>query len=202
MPYAPRPRLSYPPAITSPQFITPAAPAPAPVGTASVTVTSSDLEYLQYSDPVIDDYHYNQQQILSVDNNKYAQYEEQTYQQSQTYCQAVHIPLQRCHVQPSHVTMQQQMVPYNQADAQLEVQHQQQQQQQHLAIEPPPPPPRPSIVHHQQQVQQPLAIKNPVLPVATAPAPTPLAAVSIADHQQQQQHQAYVLQTPVVSVAH
>ena len=47
-----------------------------------------------------------------------------------------------------------------------------------------------------------MAIKNSVLPVATAPAPTPLAAVSIADHQQQQQHQAYILQTPVVSVAH
>ena len=94
VPYAPRPRLSYPPAITSLQFITPAAPAPAPVGTVSVTVASSDSEYLQYSDPVIDDYHYNQQQILSVDNNNYAQYEKQTYQQSQTYGQAVHIPLQ------------------------------------------------------------------------------------------------------------
>ena len=96
--------------------------------------------------------------------------------------------------------MQQQMVPHNQADAQLEVQHQQQQQR--LANEPPPPPPCPLIVHRQQQVQQPLAIENPVLPVATAPAPTPLAAVSIADHQQQEQHQAYILQTPVVSVAH
>ena len=67
--------------------------------------------------------------------------------------------------------MQQQMVLYNQADAQLEVQHQQ--QQQHLAIEPPPPPPHPSIVHHQQQVQQPLAIEKPCTSCCYRPCPHP-----------------------------
>ena len=92
MPYAPRPRLSYPPPMAAPQFISPPAPAPAPVAPASVTM-AQDSDYLQYNDPVIDDFQYNQQQILLVDSNNYSQYEEQTYQQ-QSYGQTVRPALQ------------------------------------------------------------------------------------------------------------
>ena len=68
------------------QFVTPS-PAVA-VPQASVTVGPTESDYLEYTDPVIDDFQYNQQQILSVDNSNYAQYEEQMYQhQSQSYPQ-------------------------------------------------------------------------------------------------------------------
>ena len=95
--YAPRPRFAVHPNSKSvimgaPQFVTrPAGPPP------SVTVPA-DTKYLQYSDPLIDDFQYNQSQIVSVDNSRnyssnFAQYEEQTYHQrqsqSQTYPQQV-----------------------------------------------------------------------------------------------------------------
>ena len=87
------------------QFVTPS-PAIA-VPQVSVTVGPTESNYLQYMDPVIDDFQYNQQQILSVDNSNYPQYEEQTYQhQSQSYPQPqpmqvqVQLLQQRVHAQP------------------------------------------------------------------------------------------------------
>ena len=195
----PRPRLSYPPPMAAPQFISPPAPAPALVAPASVTM-AQDSDYLQYSDPVIDDFQYNQQQILSVDSNNCSQYEEQTYQQ-QSYGQTVCPALQRVQVQPSPVRLHQpqdtfqQMVSYNQPEAQVELQQQQVQQHQQcqfqpqrLAIEPSPAPL--PIVHRQQQPQQLISIENPVVP----------AAISLSETQQEQ-HQSYMVQAPAVSVA-
>ena len=145
---------------------------------------------------MIDDFQYNQQQILSVDNSNYAQYEEQTYQhQSQSYPQPqpmqvqVQLLQQLVHAQPvrgavrlqqqcSQETFQQVIQPspvfidpeyqgYNQvADSQFGIQRQQQQNT--LAIEPAPSAPAPAAAQIQHQ-QQPLALQvAPSAPVAPA----------------------------------
>ena len=76
----------------APQFVT------RPAGPPASATVPADTEYLQYTDPLIDDFQYNQSQIVSVDNSSnyssnFTQYEEQTYHQqqsqSQTYPQQV-----------------------------------------------------------------------------------------------------------------
>ena len=174
------------------QFVTPSRAVAVPQ--VSVTVGPTESDYLQYTDPVIDDFQYNQQQILSVDNSNYAQYEEQTYQhQSQSYPQPqpmqvqVQLLQQLVHAQPvrgavrlqqqrSQETFQQVIQPspvfidpeyqgYNQvADSQFGIQRQQQQNT--LAIEPGPSAPAPVAAQIQHQ-QQPLALQvAPSAPVA------------------------------------
>ena len=77
----PRPRVYQQPLPEqTPQYIT----SPPP----SVTVGGPDAEYFQYSDPIIDNFQYNQNQVLldtTVDNNNYAMeyHQQHSYQQVQ-----------------------------------------------------------------------------------------------------------------------
>ena len=94
-------------------------------GQSAASVTLNDLEYLQYSDPIMEDFQYNQSQVLSVDTNFSSEYQEQTFQQRQAF-PAV-----------QHVRYQQPNTPYITVVEQGETQPQPQQQQQTYSIEAP-----------------------------------------------------------------
>ena len=147
--YSTRPWVPLYPSQLSVIVTQPVAPSP-----ASVTV-GVDTEYLNYTDPIIDNFfQYNQSQILSVDSSNYSQYEEQTFcqQQTQAYSQSGQVmqPMQsmrtggQLRYQQQMQESYQQLVqpgmidqPYEVIDAQYQAPPQQRQLQSHqLAITP------------------------------------------------------------------